>query len=603
MFSAGAGSIPVAPGLPAVSDKKEWNAPITVQYPTEKMPLASTAKQIYLFGKINLPQPSLQINGQEVPVNHNGTFIAFLPVQTGPFEFILTATSQGKTYQAVRHVTVAGMPLEKLTDKARFDEERVYPRKPVWVMPADKILLSVRGTPGAQVTAELPGFQKNHKIVLTESNSTPGLYQQEYTFSKQAKPATSKVLYQLYDPHTKTKAKVTAKQRIRVLDNSAPLPTAQVTDPGVKLRQLPVQQGSLYPFYRAYGQVLIDGRDNGLYRLRLNHQQNAWLEENKLKITDASDYRSNTLTKLRTVSDEKATYITWSGQQQVPLSIREFSDRLEVVFYNTPSFEENFDFDATSPLLDHIAWEDPQDGTIKFMLFFKPEQMLWGHAYQYQENNLFITLRHPPLLSPRKNKPLLGARILIDAGHSPKRTPPYDGLVSPSGFLEYEANLALAMALKPKLQAAGATVIMTREKNNQMTLPQRYQKALQEDAHLFISLHHNALPDTVNPLAKPLGFSVYYTYPHSFQLAQSLHRAFNRHIDLPDSGLIANDILFIPRIPNIPSVLIENAYMILPEQEQLVMSKQGREQFAQAIYQGVLDFYATLLPAPVKNEK
>ena len=192
---------------------------------------------------------------------------------------------------------------------------------------------------------------------------------------------------------------------------------------------------------------------------------------------------------------------------------------------------------------------------------------------------------------------MAGARILIDAGHSPKRKPPYDGLVSPSGFLEYEANLALAEVLKPKLEAAGATVIMTRQGNNHMSLSARYQKALKEEAHVFISLHHNALPDTANPLARPLGYSVYYMYPHSFKLAESIHKAFNKKIPLADSGLINNDVLFIPRISEMPSILIENAYMILPEQEALVMDKDGRELFAQTIYNGILDFYKATYPS------
>ena len=202
-----------------------------------------------------------------------------------------------------------------------------------------------------------------------------------------------------------------------------------------------------------------------------------------------------------------------------------------------------------------------------------------------------LELRHRPVLAPQPGRPLAGARILIDAGHSPKRTPPYDGLVSPSGYLEYEANLALAEALKPKLEAAGATVLLSRRGQNQMSLPARYQMALREKAHIFVSLHHNALPDTVNPLAVPRGYSVYYTYPHSFKLAESVYRAFNARIPLPDNGLLSNDVLFIPRMPELPSILVENAYMILPEQEDLVMSEQGRELFAETLYQGILDFY------------
>ena len=164
-------------------------------------------------------------------------------------------------------------------------------------------------------------------------------------------------------------------------------------------------------------------------------------------------------------------------------------------------------------------------------------------------------------------------------------------MVTPSGILEYELNLALAETLKPKLEKAGAEVIMTRNGQNHMSLTNRYQKALQENAHIFVSLHYNALPDTINPLAAPRGYSVYYTYPHSFALAESVYKSFNKHVPLPDNGLIANDILFIPRISEMPSILIESAFPILSEQEEFVQDPNGREILAQAIFQGILDFY------------
>ena len=594
-------ALPVAPFLPATSSEKDWSAPITVQYPTEKMTLPYGAQKIYLFGNIHLPEPKLEINGQEVPVHTNGGFIATIPVEQGTFDITLTATSQDQTYQAVRHVTVPGIALKNFTKKARLDEPRLYPRKPLWVLPGETITLSASGTPEAKVTASLNGLAK--QIALKESASTPGFYQAFYQIPTNAEPRSVKVTYQLNDPKTHSKTKATAKQRIKILDPKKPLQPIRINDPGVKLRSQPVHQGSLYPYYRAYGEALIDGRDNGLYRLNLADGQQIWLEGKKIDFISESSYKPNHIEDLRTVSDSDKTLIQWNASKQVPVLIHEFSDRIEVVFYYTENFEENFDFDATSPLLDHIQWEDPKDGVIKFTILFKPEQMLWGHSYRYEENTFVLSLNHKPALSPTAKKPLLGARILLDAGHSPKRKPPYDGLVSPSGFLEYEANLALAEVIKPKLEAAGATVIMTREGDNHMSLPDRYEKALKDQAHVFISLHHNALPDTADPFAKPLGYSVYYMYPHSFKLGEAVHRAFNKNIQLPDSGLVANDILFIPRIPDMPSILIENAYMILPEQEEMVMSPKGRELFAQTVYEGILDFYQQMYPTEEQTKK
>ena len=136
-----------------------------------------------------------------------------------------------------------------------------------------------------------------------------------------------------------------------------------------------------------------------------------------------------------------------------------------------------------------------------------------------------------------------------------------------------------------------------------MSLQDRYQLALDQQAHIFISLHYNALPETINPLARPRGYSVYYNYPHSFKLAQSIYRSFTKNVKLPDNGMIANDILFIPRIAQMPSILVENAYLILPEQEKLARSPQGRRQFVQALYEGILNFYGVKIPTPPAKKK
>ena len=134
-----------------------------------------------------------------------------------------------------------------------------------------------------------------------------------------------------------------------------------------------------------------------------------------------------------------------------------------------------------------------------------------------------------------------------------------------------------------------------------MTLQERYQHALKEQAHIFISLHYNALPETANPFARPRGYSVYYNYPHSFKLAESIYKSFTRTVKLPDNGMIANDVLFIPRIAQMPSILVENAYLILPEQEEMARNKEQRRVFVQALYEGILDFYGVPYTSTSKN--
>ena len=565
------------------------------------MTVSRGAKKIFIFGQVTLPGAlTLDINGEDIPLHDNGAFLAYLPVQNGEFEFVLTAGNGKETVQAVRRIIVPGANIKDFSAKAEFDPEEVFPHTPVELLPGDVVGLSVRGTPGAEVTYTLSGLKDAKNIPMKEDVSSPGMYRAKYLIDEAQKAKTAKVTYKMQNGPDGTEAKITAPAKIKVLNKKDPFTRAKILSPGVKLRKIPTPRENLYPFYRAYGEVLINGRLNKQYRIALNESESAWLEESKLKLLPSADYTPGRITSLRTVSTDEKTRLIFVGSRQVPISVHEFNDRLELTFYYVNGFDENFSFDTLSPIVDSITWSQPAQDTVLFKIYFKKDTALWGHSYNFEDGNLLLDLIHKPALTPTKEQPLKGARILIDAGHSPRRAVPYDGAVGPTGYLEYEANLALANELKPLLEKAGATVIMTRHDNNRMGLQARYELALSEQAHIFVSLHYNALPETINPLARARGYSVYYNYPHSFQLAQAVYDSYTRNVPLPDNGMIANDVLFIPRIPQLPSILVESAYIILPEQEQIAKTAAGRAPLVQALYEGILNFYGVKTPAKKK---
>lgn len=601
-FSAQADPLPVAPYLPAQEKTTPADAPITVQYPYENMTVSRGAKNIFIFGKINLPDPiTLTINGENVPVYKNGAFVSFLPVQSGEFEFVLTATSQEIMHQAVRHIRVPGADIKDFSGKAKFDEEEIFPQHPMEMLPGDTLDLYARGTPHAQVTATLSGLKDAKNIPLKEDAAVAGTYRAQYVISPEQKAKTVKVTYRLKEGPQGSSAKATAPAKVKVLGSKESFRPALITTPGVKLRKIPTSRENLYPFYRAYGRVQVSGRLNNQYRLALSENETAWLEMEKIQLLEETEFSPNRVQTLTQTALPDKTRFVFAGAQAVPIQVHEFNNRLELTLYYTDGFDENFSLDATSPLVENVTWSSPAPHTLLFKIYFKEGVSPWGHAYNFEGDTLVLDLMHKPELTPVKNKPLTGARILLDAGHSPQRKTPYDGAIGPTGYLEYEATLALAEELKPLLEAQGATVILTRHGNNRMSLQDRYQLALKEQAHIFISLHYNALPETVNPLARARGYSVYYNYPHSFALAQAVYKSFTRQVPLPDNGMIANDILFIPRIPQMPSILVENAYLILPQQEEMARSKEGRRAFVQALYEGILDFYGVPLP-PAKKK-
>lgn len=593
-------NIPTAPYLPSQQAlAKKTNAPITVQFPTEKARISRGAKAIFVFGQVHIANPkTLHINGQAVPLYKNGTFLAFVPVEKGNFTLLLSASDGTNTYQAARHIHVRGTDIKDFSQQASFDPGEVFPQHDLETIPGDTLRLYVRGTPNATVEASLLGLKHGKKITLKEDNSNPGTYRASFVIDPHQKHKTVKAVYKMSDGPNDSKEKITAPGKITVRGEDNLFSCAQITHPGIKMRQLPTAHGNLYPYYRAYGEVKVSGKMSNQYHVWLNEEEQAWLEKEKIKdISCPSEGNPNLITGLQTVNVEDKTRALIKTSRAVPIQIQEFKDRLEVKIYYVDGVEENFSIDNTSPLLDTIRWSQPSDDTLLLKFNFTKDTRLWGYSYRFnEEGQLEIDFMHPPLLTPQDDLPLSGARILIDAGHNPKHTAPYDGAVGPSGYLEYEGTLALAEELKSVLEKQGATVILTRQGNNRMTLEQRYEHALATQAHIFVSLHYNAFPETVNPLARPRGFQVYYMYPHSFDLADAVHKAYVKHVPLPDNGMIANTVLFVPRISEMPSILVESAYLMFPQQEEMARTKEGRTHLVRALENGIVNFFQQITP-------
>ncbi len=583
---------PVAPYLPAQAKQASLQqTPITVQYPYENMQLPDGLKNTFIFGQVTIKQPaSLDINGQAVPLYKNGAFVAFVPLEKGKFTFVLTANNGQQTLQAVRHVKVGNISEPALDEQATLLETSAFPQRPVELLPGDSVNLYVRGTPGAQVVAQLSSLKGGKEISLTEDASRPGTYRGSFQIFPKQTAKSTKVVYKMMQGPQHSKDKITAPAKITVRDPQEPFSYAQVIQPGVKVRKLPTSSGNLYPYYRAYGRVRVTGQMANQSRLWLSNTETAWLENTHLEPADAPEEK-NELSFIRTETSDERTRFIFTLNREVPIQIHEYKNYVELTLYYVDQFTQNFSLDNTSPLVSNIQWAEPAEKAVAFRIMLRPDARLWGHAYRFENNQLILDLMHQPALKRTDTKPLQGARIVIDAGHSPKRTTPYDGAVGPTGYLEYEGTLALASELKPMLEKAGATVLLTRVKDLPMSLQDRYDYALNQQAHLFVSLHYNALPEGGNPLAKPRGFSVYYTYPHSFDLAESVHKSFIKHVPLADNGLIANDVLFIPRMPDYPSILVENAFLMIPQQEEMAKTKAGRAAFVKALYEGIVEFY------------
>ena len=213
-----------------------------------------------------------------------------------------------------------------------------------------------------------------------------------------------------------------------------------------------------------------------------------------------------------------------------------------------------------------------------------------GFNYKYEENNLIFELFTSRDFKFTDKHPLKNLRIVLDPGHSPKRTVPYDGAVGPSGLLEYEMNYKIALAVKRELERYGASIFITKDDTETLGLSDRTYRASLFEPDLFLSLHLNALPDSINPLKRELGFSFYYYYQQGIPLAKAMEKSFAKNIGLPDNGYFQADFAVVRGMPQVPALLIESLYMMVPWQEELLKRQRFIDLLASTIAEGVLYF-------------
>lgn len=224
--------------------------------------------------------------------------------------------------------------------------------------------------------------------------------------------------------------------------------------------------------------------------------------------------------------------------------------------------------------------------------------------------------------------------IAIDAGHGGKDP----GAHGPSGVQEKKVTLAVARELARQIDAdPGMKAVLIRDNDSFVALPQRYMRARNAQADLFISIHADAAPSQAAS-----GASVYVlsTRGASSQAARWLADKENAVdlvggvslddkdrnlsavlLDLSQSATmrasddVANQVLsalkkvgkahkpgieranfVVLRSPDVPSMLVETGFITNPGEEKKLDDPDYRQRLAAAIKQGVRDYFTDQPP-------
>jgi len=183
-----------------------------------------------------------------------------------------------------------------------------------------------------------------------------------------------------------------------------------------------------------------------------------------------------------------------------------------------------------------------------------------------------------------KGNELVDKVIVVDAGHGGD-----DNGATGSSFstLEKTINLQVALLLKNKLEAAGAKVIMTRSDDRKLTLQDRVDVAVNNNADIFVSIHHNTHPNSLTN-----GTIVfYYNQGKSSQLASLVQSEIVRSTTYKDLNARYGNY-FVLRENPVVSILAEIGFLSNYQEELRLRSSKQQELAADGLYKGILRYFA-----------
>jgi len=185
--------------------------------------------------------------------------------------------------------------------------------------------------------------------------------------------------------------------------------------------------------------------------------------------------------------------------------------------------------------------------------------------------------------------------IAIDPGHGGSDV----GAVGPTGAYEKDVTLAICRELKNILEEDGATVVMTRETDTEVSSKGAQATAVEElqarvdianaaKANIFLSIHMDSF---TNRTAR--GTTGYY-FGGGSTVSRSLADKVRANI-VDQLGTMSRGTqtcnFYVVKHTDMPATLIEVAFISHPDEEKLLTSKDGVRKAALAIADGISDYF------------
>jgi len=325
---------------------------------------------------------------------------------------------------------------------------------------------------------------------------------------------------------------------------------------------------------------LIDSL-RALYKVRLSDGRYAFIPKSLVQREPAgtrpaysltsswSVTKSNNMDVVRVALGERLPYIIY--QEMEP---RRVVVEIHGAANNSNWITQYLDLEA----IDYVDFNQVSHDIFRVYIYLK-DKYSWGYKAEYAGNSLVISIKHTP--QPAYKGSLAGLKIGLDAGHGGRAS----GAVSTSGIKEKDLNLAMVYMLKRELEKRGASVVLSRSDDSDLTMYERVDIFDAAGVDMMVSVHCNA---GGNPL-RPGGTSTYYKHIEYRELAKSVLESL-LELEVKNFGLVGNFNFSLNAPTFYPNLLVETLFMSSLEDEELLADPIFQSMIMKRVVTGLEDY-------------
>ncbi len=549
----------------------------------------------YLLGQSHPSEP-LFCNGHPVSRTRSGYFSFYVSLENGENRFVFTQGGEEYVHTVWKNRNRPSSS-EDGNDTSVPDTsvpevgavlENAYPSSLTALLRTETLAVSVKATAGSSVTAYLGDMQ----VALTEDRAEAdgcAVYRGELTLPDPGEGTYEDLGALTFRAAYGEEMLSLSGGRIYVLGDGAAMPI-RVERTGTQLK---VSATSWY--YDDYipasagMEILADRIADGYAEISLA-SNTAYLEVSGIAPSENRAGHATFGTLSSEIIDHEV-HVVIPSTYNVPVHCVKEGDTFRVTLYRGHTDADGAAL-SENPILSDVSFVNGGSGEGAYAVYtfsLHERDRFYGFRVFYESGAVVIALRCPIQADMSSEMPLLGQTIVLDAGHGGTDS----GTLTPGthlGLSEKQCNLAIVAALRPKLEALGARVILLREDDSTVDIYTRMDCIDALEPSLLLSIHQNSMPQNTDISHIRGVVGLYWT-----ESGRSLADCVAQELAVALGRLkreTTKQRLAMLRNYKFPAALVEIGFVTSAEEFETLTAPGGWEITADAIARGVLAWVA-----------